>query len=475
MALEARLQLKQTQKLIMTQMLQQAIKLLPLSRLELVQTIRHELVENPLLEEVLLDEDDSDIPQTDKEEPTDEMEESKQDDIQDEIEWDVFMQDLSEMGLADTDRQEYPSYEATLSSPTNLSDYLLWQLALAAQDSLTKDIGNYLIGNINDEGYLTISVEEAAESLGVDVEQVEKTLSLIQSLDPTGVGSRDLKECLLIQIRQKGLSGTLVEQLVEKYLECLEERHFARIGRALGVSVEEIIQAVKLIKELDPKPGLRHSPESADYIIPDVIVLKIGGDYQVFLNEEGLPRLRVNPYYYGMLRQRDSLNPETRKFIEEKFRSALWLIKSIEQRRQTIYKVACSIVKYQREFLDKGTAYLRPLVLRDVAEDIGMHESTVSRVTTNKYMHTPQGIYELKYFFHSGIDSLEGNTLSSLTVKEMIKKLIENEDPREPLTDQQIMEHLRKQNIMIARRTVTKYRKELKILQSNRRRRIYSV
>ncbi len=243
----------------------------------------------------------------------------------------------------------------------------------------------------------------------------------------------------------------------------------------MGVSIEDIIHTVQLIRELDPRPGSRYSAESPDYITPDVIVLKQGDEYQVYLNEEEIPRLKVSSYYYNMLQRKDSLQQDTRKFIEEKFRSAVWMIKSIEQRRQTLFKVARSIVRYQREFLDNGTAHLRPLILKDVAEDIEMHESTVSRVTTNKYMHTPQGIFELKHFFHSGLDSLIGDARSSVSVKDIIKKLVEGEDPREPLTDQQIVERLLEKNVRIARRTVTKYRKELKILQSSRRRRIYTV
>lgn len=473
MALEARLQLKQTQKLVMTQMLQQAIKLLPLSRLELVQTIRNELVENPLLEETLLEEDEA--ASTDQEDSITEDEGQETGELDGDIDWDVYMQDMREMGLSWTDRQELPSYESTLSPQLSLGDHLLWQLNLSVPDETSREIGTYLIGNIDEGGYLTTSVEEVAQSLNVGLEQVEAALQLIQGFDPTGVASRSLKECLLIQIRQGELAGSVVEQVVEKHLEKLYEQHFPRIARDLGVSLEEIIQSVQTIRKLDPKPGLRFSSESSGYIIPDVIVLKVGDEYQIFFNDEGVPRLRVSPYYYNMLNSKDSLQPEARKFIEEKFRSAVWLIKSIEQRRQTLFKVARSLVRYQREFLDKGTAHLRPLILKDVAEDIEMHESTVSRVTTNKYMHTPQGIFELKYFFHSGIDSMEGDTMSSVTVKDMIRKLVDSEDPREPLTDQQIVGRLGEENVRIARRTVTKYRKELKILQSSRRRRIYTL
>jgi RNA polymerase sigma-54 factor len=481
MRIDARLQLKQTQKLIMTQMLQQAIKLLPLSRLELVQTIRQELMENPLLDEILLEEDDE-IASTDKEEPASESDEQEpasesdekeQSEPEGEIDWDLYMQDMMEMGLTSTaNHQEFPSHEATLSRQMSLADYLLWQLAIAASDEATKEIGTYIVGNIDEEGYLTTSVEEIGSRFDVSLERVEEVLRLIHTLDPTGVGSRDLKECLLLQIRQGELNGTLVERLVDRHLENIEERFFPRIARDLGVSVEEIVRAVQLIRELDPKPGLKHSPEPPGYIIPDVIVIKLGDEYQVFL---GIPRLRVNAYYYNMLRRQDSLQVDAKKFVEDKLRSAVWLMKSIEQRRQTLFKVGTSIVRFQREFLDNGTKCLKPLILKDVAEDIGMHESTVSRVTTNKYMHTPQGIFELKYFFHSGLDSLEGETMSSVLVKDMIKKLVESEDSRAPLTDQQIVEELQKRNVQIARRTVTKYRKELKIMQSSRRRRIYTI
>lgn len=474
MALEARLQLKQTQKLIMTQMLQQAIKLLPLSRLELVQTIRNELVENPLLEEMLL-EDDDDVAGSDQEDPITEDEGPEAGELDGDIDWDVYMQDMQEMGLSWVDRQEIPSYESTLSTQPSLADHLKWQLNLSVLDGKTREIGTYIIGNLDEGGYLTTSIEEVAQSLNVEIDEVEGALDLIQSLDPTGVASRSLKECLLLQIHNGEMAGSVVEQLVEKHLERLDEQLFPRIARDLGVSLEDIIRSVQIIQKLDPKPGLRFSTDSSDYIIPDVIVLKVGDEYQIFFSDEGVPRLRVSPYYYNMLHRKDSLQPDARKFIEEKFRSAVWLIKSIEQRRQTLFKVSRSLVRYQRGFLDNGTAYLRPLILKDVAEDIDMHESTVSRVTTNKYMHTPQGIFEFKYFFHSGIDSLEGETMSSVSVKDMIKKLVENEDPKGPLTDQQIVERLSEQNVRIARRTVTKYRKELNILQSSRRRRIYTL
>ncbi len=475
MAMEARLQLRQSQKLIMTQMLQQAIKLLPLSRLELVQTIRQELTENPLLEEVLLEEEDG-IASTDTEEHITDADGQDQPEQDGEFEWELYVQNFMDMGFSSaTGQHEIPSYESTLSRQTSLADHLNWQLSLSAHDQSTRDIGDYLIGNIDEEGYLTTTIEDVAESLNVGLEQVETALELIQSFDPIGVGSRNLKECLLIQIRQSELAGTILEQLVERHLENLQEQYYPRIARDLGVSIEDIINTVQLIRELDPKPGSRYSAESPDYITPDVIVLKQGDEYQVYLNEEEIPRLKVSSYYYNMLQRKDSLQQDTRKFIEEKFRSAVWMIKSIEQRRQTLFKVARSIVRYQRGFLDKGTAHLRPLILKDVAEDIEMHESTVSRVTTNKYMHTPQGIFELKHFFHSGLDSLIGDARSSVSVKDIIKKLVEGEDPREPLTDQQIVERLLEKNVRIARRTVTKYRKELKILQSSRRRRIYTV
>jgi RNA polymerase sigma-54 factor len=367
-----------------------------------------------------------------------------------------------------------PSLEATLKEETSLSEYLLWQLSLAVHTDVEKQIGAYLIGNLDDSGYLQCSAEEAAAVLEVAPEQVERVLAMVRSFDPPGVGACDLQECLMIQLSHLGMQDSLAGRIVESYLERLDERQFQRIARELDVSLEEVIAAVKLVRELDPKPGDRYNVDRVEYIVPDVIVAKVGDDYQVMLNDDGMPRLRINSLYQGILRRGDGIQHDTKDYLEEKFRSAVWLMKSIEQRRQTLLKVATSLCKFQRDFLDQGLSGLKPLVLKDVADDIGMHESTVSRVTTNKYIHTPQGVFELKFFFHSGLDSFGGDAMSSVSVKEIIRKAVVAEDARKPLTDQQLVKLLEQQDIKIARRTIAKYRQELRIPPASRRKRLFA-
>ena len=468
MAIETKLSLKQGQKLVMTTMLQQAIKLLPLSKLELVQLINHELLENPLLEEnAPLDEDI-----VSGEEKNSEKKESEISEL--DFNWDDYFQNRSNTPSSFSDT-EAPSLENTMAKEVSLSDYLMWQLSLSTQDTLEKCVGAFLIGNINSDGYLKCDMDEAASHCKVTSEYAESILKTIQNFDPPGVASRDLKECLSLQISQLDMNNSLPANIVEKHLERLEEKFFQKIAREENVSIEDVISAVKFIRELNPKPGLKYNPKQIEYVIPDVMIIKIDDDYQIIINNEGVPRLGINSFYQSILKSKEKVASSEKEYIEEKFKSALWLIKSIEQRRQTLYKVSKSIVKFQREFLDKGTSSLKPLVLRDVAEDIDMHESTISRITTNKYMHTPQGVFELKYFFHSGIDSMHGDSMSSLTVKDKIKKTVKNEDDKKPYTDQEIVELLRKEDIIIARRTITKYRKEMRIPPSSKRKRMFNL
>ena len=474
MPLEVKIQLKTAQKLVMTAMLQQAIKLLPLSRLELVQKVHQEMLENPFLEDAAAQDEEvgTDVAEDGL---TQETEEASPPDL--DVDWEVYLQDSADdPGFPMDTGKEIPSLEATLKNETSLTDYLLWQLSLATHSDAEKEIGAYLIGNIDDNGYLQGTLEEVAEELGVPIESVHHMLQAIQSFDPAGIGARDLQECLLIQLGQLDMQDSLAGRIVETYLERLDERYFQRIAKELGVTLEEVIAAVKLIRELDPKPGDRYNADRVEYIVPDVVVVKIGDDYQVGLNDDGMPKLRINSLYQGILRRSDSMQGDTREYLEEKFRSAVWLMKSIEQRRQTLLKVSVSLCKFQREFLDKGLSALKPLVLKDVADDIGMHESTVSRVTTNKYIHTPQGVFELKFFFHSGLDSFSGgDSTSSVSVKEIIRKAVAAEDSHKPLTDQQLVDMLEKQEIKIARRTVAKYRQELRIPPASRRKRLFDT
>ena len=472
MALETKLALKTTQRLVMTAMLQQAIKLLPLSRLELVQKVQQEMLENPFLEDVAsqeegeLDLSDEPLTQETEEEPPKELD----------IDWEAYLQDTGgEASFPSDNEKEFPSLEATLKNETSLTEYLLWQLSLVVYAEIDKQIGTYLIGNIDDDGYLQCQLQEVADVFGVSENRVEDLLRIIHSFDPAGVGARDLQECLLIQLTHLGMQDSLAGVIIRRFLLQIDERNFRRIAKELDVPLEEVIAAIKLIREFDPKPGSRYNPQRVEYIVPDVVVVKMGEDYQVMLNDDGMPRLRINTLYQSILRRGDGMQSDTREYLEDKFRSAVWLMKSIEQRRQTLLKVAKSLCKFQWEFLDRGLPYLRPLVLKDVAEDIGMHESTVSRVTTNKYIHTPQGVFELKFFFHSGLDSFGGDAMSSVSVKDIIKKAVMAEDVRNPLTDQQLVLLLEGRGIKIARRTVAKYRQELRIPPASRRKRLFDA
>ena len=472
MALEAKLSLRTTQRLVMTAALQQAIKLLPLSRLELVERIQQELLENPFLEEVPTNEasDDELAKQETVETPLDD---GRQDF---EMDWEAYLQEAGNYDHFPTDNgRDVPSLESTVSSETSLTDYLLWQLSLSVQSELGKQIGTYLIGNVDENGYLNCQTDEVSEIFEVPCAEVEEVLEIIQGFDPSGVGARDLRECLLIQLQQLGMDDSLASCIVRHYLDQIDERHFRRIARSLRAPLEEVLAAVRVIRELDPKPGNRYASGRVEYIVPDVYVVKIGDDYQVMLNDDDVPKLNINAQYQRLLRRDNGLQEDAKDYLEEKFRSAVWLVKGIEQRRQTLMKVAKSVCMFQRDFLDKGLAYLNPLVLKDVADDIGMHESTVSRVTTNKYIHTPQGVFELKFFFHSGLRSFEGDAMSSVSVKDTIRKMVGAEDVRKPLTDQQLVAMLEDKNISIARRTVAKYRQELHIPPASRRRRLFDA
>ncbi|MFB3816782.1 MAG: RNA polymerase factor sigma-54 [Candidatus Methylomirabilales bacterium] len=475
MAFETKLRMLQTQRMIMTPMLQQAIGLLQLSRLELVQELRQQMEQNPVLEEALEDEPTQEQePEAEAPEPTAETaeEDGREDRIED-FDWDSYLQDASDY-RPQLPREEIERFDAEmhLTKPRSLIDHLLFQLHLTTSDPELLQPATLLIGNLDDSGYLKEPLAELAASVNLPVQQLERALALVQSLEPTGVGARDLAECLLLQIEARGDAHPLARELITSFLPELEGRHWERIADKLKVPVREVQDAVAYITSLEPKPGRTFGTEDPRYITPDVYIVKVDGQFTVLLNDEGLPRLRVSPYYRSILADKSGSPREVREYVEGRMRSALWLIRSIEQRQRTLFKVATSLVKFQREFLEKGITALRPLTLKEVAEDIGMHESTVSRVTTNKYVHTPQGLFELKYFFHRGVPGTGGETVSSLKVKDLIHKLLTVEDSGRPLSDQKIVEVLRKDHaIEIARRTVAKYRSQLKILSSSRRKR----
>jgi RNA polymerase sigma-54 factor len=483
MAIQQKLHTKLVQKLILTPSLQQAIKLLPMSTLELADLLNQEMVENPLLEEVPTEElQPAEPQQADKaaEQPTPEKP-----DTWDDADYEYFFGDYLDDGYRSRQPQEVkelPPIENTLSSAASLADHLQWQLSLQTEDEKLREIGAAIIGNLDDDGYLVASVEEIAAMGDWPVAEVERALQHVQTFDPIGVAARDLQECLWLQIRHLGREGTptekmvtreqveVLEKIVTEHLRLLQNHQVPEIARKLGMTLEELKEYVEIIRNLDPKPGSRYNPSQSQYVIPDVYVVKVEDQYVAALNEEGLPQLRISPVYRRLLdKSGGESNDETRAYVKDKFRSALWLIKSVDQRQKTIHKVATSIINFQREFLDHGIEHLRPLVLRDVANDIGMHESTVSRVVNNKYMHTPQGVFEMKFFFHSGISSSYGDSVSSVTIKQRIRKIIENEDPRKPLSDSKIVSILQKEGLMLARRTIAKYREELKIPTSNQR------
>ena len=485
MALEQKLHLKLSQKLIMTPSLQQAIKLLQLSKLELQEVLNQELLENPLLEETAeeVKPEEAEAETTDQKTEADDeakkvedKEKDKEKDSFDEIDYDAYFQDYIEYGYNPRMGEEHEEFpiENTLTRPPNLTDHLTWQLMMSDASPRIKEIGVFIIGNIDEDGYLRATNEEVMAAAQYSAAEVDQALRAIQSLDPIGVGARDLRECLLLQLEFLEVDNPLVETIIRDHWDMFMQRHFAQLAKALGIDMKTLEGIVEVIKHLDPKPGRKYSNERAIYVEPDVYVQKVGDDYVIVLNEDGMPKLRINGSYRAMLNSMDAKRDgETVNYIKDKIRSAVWLIKSLDQRQRTIYKVAESIVKHQREFLEKGIDYLRPLVLRDVADDIQMHESTVSRVVSNKYMHTPRGLFLMKYFFHSGIDSDTGEDISSLTVKKKIQSYIDGEDPRKPLSDSKIMKILNDEGINIARRTVAKYRDELNIPSSTDRKQIF--
>ncbi|HCF60433.1 MAG TPA: RNA polymerase sigma-54 factor [Myxococcales bacterium] len=492
MALELKQQMKLSQQLVMTPQLQQAIKLLQLSRMELVDLVREEMEQNPLLEDSEGEEptiDEKEIGEASLEAealPPPEAPESQQteevkgdDGENKDIDWEQYLESYQTLGQTapsgkESNSDDLPSFEATLTRRTTLVDHLAWQVGLIRLSEEEQRVAALILGSIDDDGYFRIEGFEGdptiriAQEAGASTTCAERVLRRIQELDPLGVASRDLEECLLIQARYLGVEDGLVGIIIKRHLKQLESRNLPAIAKELALPLEEVVAAVRIISNLEPKPGRIFAGEDPQYITPDVYVHKVGDKYMTVLNDDGLSKLRISATYRNALRA-GMAGGKAKEFIIEKLRSAQWLIRSIHQRQRTIHKVTESIVKFQRDFLDKGISHLKPLILRDVAEDIGMHESTVSRVTTNKYVHTPQGIYELKFFFNSSIAKTGGDEIASEAVKNHIKQIVAGENPKSPYSDQKIVEILRSQGIEIARRTVAKYRDVLGILPSSKR------
>ncbi|HHW43597.1 RNA polymerase factor sigma-54 [Desulfofundulus thermobenzoicus] len=466
------LNVEQQQKLIMTPELRQAITILQLSSLELSMYIEQQLEENPLLE---LREEDAERDQELVESLEGQKVEGERAGEQYDLDWEEYFQDSSDLGLPRVEKDPEPpatSYENFLSQAPTLMEHLLFQLHLSKGVPGSEIIGEYLIGNIDEHGYLRTTVEEVAAALEVDVPAVEETLKLIQTFDPPGVGARTLQECLLIQVEQLGIKDPLLEKIIRDHLMDLGRGRYNRLAQQYNVSVQEVQRVADIIKTLDPKPGRNFSSANdVRYVVPDVVVQKVEGDYVILVNDVSLPRITINSTYRSVLNQRDSCDSQTRRFVESKLNAAAWLIRSIEQRRLTLYKVASCLVELQRDFLDHGVKYLKPLNLKQVAELVGLHESTVSRATSNKYIQTPQGVFEMKFFFSSGVNNDAGTMTSAESIKKMLEEMVASEDPKAPLNDQQIAEIFRQRGIRISRRTVAKYRDELGIPPIRQRKR----
>ena len=476
---------KLTQTLVMTPQLQQAIKLLQLSRVELEEMVLKELLENPVLEEGASDEPEAaEQPRAEtKSEPTEEFVElvaPREPNTVDKIgtlDWQEYLDShsngvhssLTAEAMSD-DGDSPPSWENSLTKKTSLEDHLIWQLRLSKISERESNIGFYIIQNINENGYLALSLEEICNAVECTPEEAETVLKRIQFFDPVGVAARDLRECLLVQLENLKLTDSLAARVVDGHLSYLESKRYEKLAKDLSVTVDEIVEAAHLIASLEPKPSRGFEQDDVRTVLPDVFVEKISGEWVIYLNDDGVPRLRVSSLYRRMAGQEGAEEDQARQYLQEKVRAATWLIKSIQQRQATLMKVTQSIFKFQEEFLDHGVSHLKPMVLRQVAEDISMHESTVSRATANKYVHTPQGLFELKFFFQSGLMSRGGDDVASESVKEKIRAIVSAEDPRKPYSDQHIAAMLSDDSIEIARRTVAKYREAMGVLPSSKRR-----
>ncbi|MEL6544562.1 MAG: RNA polymerase factor sigma-54 [Myxococcota bacterium] len=503
MALDLRLQQKMSQQLVMTPQLQQAIKLLQLNHLELSEVLAKEMEENPMLEDGQGEERTEEIerldgieetvaaPSADSEKPGAEGDNQTASDLQSvldapvdatpeptskekekEIDWESYLESNTYALPATAGGQdELPPFEASLTKSESLHDHLRWQVQMGDFNEHEMAIAAMLIEEINDDGYLTAdAVDIVCDEMELDADEVLSVLRMIQQFDPRGVGARNLRECLLLQVEELADEQPLMVDIIDRHLPNVEKRNYQAIVKDLKVTLPEVGEALKAIGQLEPRPGRLYSDQEPRYITPDIYVVRVGDGYEILLNEDGLPKLKISNYYRDALQ---NSNGKEKNFIQDKLRGAVWLIRSIHMRQRTIYKVVESILKFQADFFEKGVAHLKPLILKDVAEDVGMHESTISRVTSNKYVHCPQGTYELKYFFNSSIARSGGESIASESVRDRIKTIISEEDPSSPVSDQQIVKILKGHDINIARRTVAKYREMLKIPPSSKRKKVF--
>lgn len=481
MAIKMHQGLKQTQSLMITPQLQQAIKLLTLTHLEMTNLISQEMVENPMLEEIDGEVDRAEPEESSREEI--EAQEATADNFsgpeliegsKDSFDWESYSDSFNSTSSSpnmkeSSSPEDLPSYENMVSRSQSLQEHLEWQLRM---ENLTAEELNYaleIIGNIDDDGYLEVPIDEIIARSKLERDQAFGILGLVQHLDPVGCAAQDLRDCLSIQARLLPERSPLVELIIEKNLSDLEKKDYTKISKDLGVAKEKVKEAELIIMGLDPKPGRLVTAEETQYVVPDIFVAEVSGEFVVQVNDEGVPRLRISNLYKTLMKSGQN-DAEAKEFVQDKIRSAMWLIKSIENRQKTIYKVAHAIVRNQQEFFKKGPAFLKPMILKDIANEIGMHESTVSRVTTNKFMHTPIGTFELKYFFNAGIGGKNGGIdIAGESLKLKIKEMIGNEDPKRPLSDQKISELLSTRDIVVARRTVAKYREMMGIAPSSKR------
>ena len=507
MAIKLSQSLKLGQNLVMTPQLQQAIKLLQLNHLELADMITQELTDNPILEEIMDDgsPDNVDTAASDESfDPEVQQQNDEQAQLQpateddknlgekDDVNWDAYLEDFNDgpstaPSMKEIPDGDMPSYENLLTKTTSLEEHLIWQLNMHNFTDQEMKFGQMVISALNDDGYFEGNLSEIASACGIEYEDAEEILKMIQNFDPVGIGSRDLQECLMIQAKLLNPRSVLVESMIQSCMTELEKHNLSAIAKMLDAPIEQVVEAQKIIHELEPKPGKIFTESDTQYIAPDIYVIKVGNDYVIQMNDDGIPRLRISSYYKNIVKKEMAVNAankaegsttgaqnEAKEYVHEKLRAAMWLIKSIQNRQKTIHKVTEAILSRQREFFEKGAQFLKPMVLKDIAADVGMHESTISRVTTNKYMHTPVGTFELKYFFNSSINSSDGgDSVASSAVKEKIKQLVAKEDLKKPFSDQQIVEILQRDNIDIARRTVAKYREMLNILPSSKRKRSF--
>jgi RNA polymerase sigma-54 factor len=474
--LSPRLNLRVAQRQILTPGLVQMVSVLALNRLELREMINQEIMANPVLEEVAEDgvASDSYTDETFLKAETEKVPENEAANPFDEFDFGSFFTQYLDSGaerIAKSEREEIekPSFEKFVSSPQSLADHLTWQLSVSICTEIVRRIAESIVGNLDENGYLTATLEEIGQGGEYSLDDIEEALAMVQEFDPPGIAARDLPECLMMQLKVIDPQNTLAQQIVAEHLKLLQNNQLKEVARALNRPIELVKRAVDVIKRLDPKPGLRYNKTEPRLVEPDVQFRKVDGEWQVFLNDDDLPQLRLSATYRRLL-VRDAADRDVRNYVKERFTAAIQLMKNIEQRKHTIQRVCLSILRRQGEFLDYGPDHLRPMMIKEVAEEVGVHPSTVSRAVANKYVHTPQGVLELRYFFSESVNGPQGGDMSLLSLKRRVKKMIEDEDTAHPLTDEQITKKLSEEGIHVTRRTVAKYREDLRIPSTHRRR-----